>query len=149
MLTKAQIQELRMKILPTGGGSIIDILNQHREFVTVTSIALENVPMVIIAKHGILARLPIHGSIQKYSNAKEIVDALKIFFEKKEMLYLYINLPAFHVPSYVDEMLFEVTKRDDQKQQLIKMIDEALQRKDQDTFKALSLQLQALENQEE
>ncbi len=145
MLTMAQIQELRMKILPTGGNSIVDILHQYRDQVTVTTIALENVPLIIIAKHGIIARIPVNGSAHKLSHPEEIATALKAFFSTRDMLYLYINLPAFVVPSYVDELLYELTERDDRKQELQKRIDEALDNKDKSAFIDLSRALAMLE----
>ena len=145
MLTQAQIQELRMKILPPGGNSIVDILNQFREQVTVTTIALENVPLVIIAKHGIIARIPVNGAARKLSQPEEIVQALKSFFSTREMLYLYINLPVFVVPSYVDELLFELTQRDDRRQQLHKEIDEALDQQNKEAFITLTKSLRELE----
>lgn len=147
MLTKAQIQELRMKILPSGGNSIVDILHQYRDQVTITTIALENVPLVIIAKHGIIARIPVKGVARKLSQPEEIATALKTFFSTREILYLYINLPAFVVPSYVDELLNELTERDNRRMELQKKIDEALDNKDKSAFMNFSIALTLLEQQ--
>ena len=145
MITESEIGELRLKILPAGGEQVIEMLHRHRERVTTTSVTLENVPLIILARHGMIGRLPVEGSLQKLSQAAAIVEALRRFFESGETLYLYVNLPDLAIPSFVDEVISEVAARMAERERLRGEVDRALEVGDRALFQKLSAEWRRLD----
>ncbi len=135
MITEAEVNDLRIKALPPGGTRVVEIINRHRDRVAVTSVALENVPLVIVARHGMIARLPVNGTMQKLSQGAEIAEALSRFFSGHEMLYLYVNLPAIPVPEYVKALILEVSEKMRLRDSICEKIDDALIRGDRAAFR--------------
>ncbi|QSO53897.1 IDEAL domain-containing protein [Alicyclobacillus curvatus] len=134
MIAKEELLLLKTKILPQGGDIVLDYLTSRNQQVELTHIVLENVPLLIIGRHGMIARIPVNGSVQKVSKADEILQQLRSFFNHQETLYLFVNLPDIPVPSEVTELLKEVQARDARKEALRKEIDEALLTRDKDAF---------------
>ncbi len=141
---ESEIAELQLRILPTGGERVVQLLQQHRERVTTTSMTLENVPLVIIARHGMIARLPLDGAIQKLSQTAAILEGLQRFFKSQESLYLYVNLPDLPVPSFVDDVIAEVARRVSRREQLRELIDRAIDGRDRAAFANLAKEWRAL-----
>ena len=91
-----------------------------------------------------IARLPINGTTQKLSQTTDILSALHHFFQGKEPLYLYINLPIVPIPAFVEAMISEVTEKLAAQDALLAVIDDALARRDRTTFLNSTRQLQEL-----
>lgn len=144
VIMESEIAELQLRILPVGGERVVQLLNQHRERVTTTSMTLENVPLVIIARHGMIARLPFDGVIQKLSQTGAILEGLQRFFKSQEILYLYVNLPDLPIPSFVDDVIAEVARRVSRREQLREMIDRAIDNGDRTAFLDLTKEWRAL-----
>lgn len=144
MIAKEELLWLKTKILPSGAEIILDFLASRYQLVESTHIVLENVPLLIIGRHGMIARLPVGGSVQKVSKTVDILDQLRSFFQQQETLYLFVNLPDLPVPTEVMKVLEEVEQRHDEKESLHKRIDEALERRDRDAFLKASNELKLL-----
>lgn len=147
MITESEIAELRLKILPPGGEQVTELLGRFRERVTLTSVTLENVPLVILARHGMIARLPKGGDLEKLSQASAIVEALSRFFQGNDTLYLYINLPDLPIPSFVDALISEIALHVERKDTLRQAIDDALTRGDRREFARLAEEFRMLQTQ--
>lgn len=144
MIAKEEILVLKTKILPPGADLVLDFLAARHHHVEISQIVLENVPLVIIGRHGMIARIPVHGSVQKVSQAAEILDLLQSFFQRNEVLYLFINLPDLPLPLEVTQVLQEVQARAQRMEELRMTIDRALDDRDRDQFMQASAALQAL-----
>jgi hypothetical protein len=134
VVAKEEILLLKTKILPAGADAIIDFLAARHHQIEMTHIVLENVPLLIIGRHGMIARIPVGGSIQKASQPQEILELLQAFFQKQDTLYLFVNLPDLHMPQEVVQVLEEVQRRAARKEELWQIIDQALDRRDKETF---------------
>lgn len=134
MITRQDLLHLKTKILPVGAEPILDFLATRHQQVEFTNIVLENVPLLIIGRHGMIARIPSGGSVHKVSNPQEILEELKKFLQRQESLYLFTNLPDIPVPSEVHQVLEEVVNRHDRKEELKRRIDDALERRDKTEF---------------
>lgn len=134
MIAKEDILSLKAKILPAGADQILDFLAGRHKQVELTHIVLENVPLLIIGRHGMIARIPINGVLQKVSQPAGILELMQTFFEKKDTLYLFINLPELPVPAEVKQVLQEVQARAARKEELHQMIDQALDNRDSALF---------------
>ncbi|QSO49446.1 IDEAL domain-containing protein [Alicyclobacillus mengziensis] len=134
MIAKEELLLLKTKILPQGADTVLDFLASRNQQVERTHIVLENVPLLIIGRHGMIARIPVSGSVHKVSKPDEILHQLRSFFSRQETLYLFVNLPDLPVPTEVTELLKEVQDRDAQKEALRQEIDNALSIRDKDAF---------------
>ncbi|WDL97468.1 IDEAL domain-containing protein [Alicyclobacillus sp. ALC3] len=134
MIAKEDILSLKAKILPSGADQILDFLAGRHHQVELTHIVLENVPLLIIGRHGMIARIPVGGVLQKVSQPAGILELLQTFFQKQETLYLFINLPELPVPAEVTRVLQEVQSRAQRKEELRKLIDRALDERDSALF---------------
>ncbi|MDQ0191232.1 IDEAL domain-containing protein [Alicyclobacillus cycloheptanicus] len=134
MIAKEDILSLKAKILPAGADQILDYLVARHQQVELTHIVLENVPLLIIGRHGMIARIPVNGVLQKVSQPAGILELLHAFFQKQETLYLFINLPDIPVPSEVTQVLQEVQARALRKEELRRLIDRALDERDEALF---------------
>jgi uncharacterized protein YpiB (UPF0302 family) len=149
MLTKEELLLLKTKILPAGASHILDFLASKHSQVELTHIVLENVPLLIVGRHGMIARIPVNGTLQKYSQPADILEQLKTFFNRQERLYLFINLPDLSLPSEVTQVLEEVQERHARKEWLQKQIDEALAARDKASFLKYSSELNLLRSQKD
>ncbi len=138
VIMESEIAELQLRILPSGGERVVQLLNQYRERVTTTSVTLENVPLLIIARHGMIARLPVDGAAQKLSQTAAILEGLQRFFKSQETLYLYVNLPELPIPPFVGDVIAEVAQRVNHKEELRKQIDRAIDSGDRAAFLELA-----------
>lgn len=134
MVAKEELLELKTKILPPGADAIIDVLASRHQQLEMTQIVLENVPLLILGRHGMIARIPIDGKLQKVSKPRVILDTLRSFFTGTDKLYVFVNLPDISLPAEVRDVLEEVEARANRKQQLLQHIDEALDRRDESEF---------------
>lgn len=134
MVAKEDLLLLKTKILPAGAETVLDYLASRHQQVELTQIVLENVPLVIIGRHGMIARVPVNGVVHKVSQAQEIVDLLQSFFQRQEKLYLFVNLPDIPLPKEVKDLLQEVQSKAAQKEMLLAEIDAALDRRDKQAF---------------
>lgn len=144
MIAKEEILSLKAKILPTGADQILDFLASRHNQVEMTHIVLENVPLLIIGRHGMIARIPVNGVLQKVSQPAGILELLQNFFQKQEKLYLFINLPELPVPSEVVRLLEEVQTKAARKDELQRLIDRALDERNLEQFYKLSEEWQSL-----
>lgn len=144
MIAKEELLLLKTKILPTGADTVLDFLAARHQQVEFTNIVLENVPLLIIGRHGMIARLPIGGSVQKVSKSSAILEQLRSFFNRQESLYLFVNLPDLPVPNEVTELLEEVGQRHARKEHLRARIDETLEQRDREAFIQASNELNRL-----
>ncbi|MBX5435610.1 MAG: IDEAL domain-containing protein [Alicyclobacillaceae bacterium] len=145
MVAKEDILVLKTKILPPGADIILDFLAARHHQVEMTHIVLENVPLVIIGRHGMIARIPVGGVLQKVSQTGEILDLLQTFLQKPDnKLYLFVNLPDLPLPVEVTQLLQEVQARAARKEQLYNTIDEALDRRDREAFMRATEELKQL-----
>ncbi|ADG06599.1 IDEAL domain-containing protein [Kyrpidia tusciae] len=145
MVAKEHLLALKNRILPPGAGPVIELLSQHHQQLEMTSIILEHVPLIIIGRHGMIARLPIDGRITKLSQPPEILTSLQRFFESEQTLYVFINLPEIQFPAAVTEVIREVEERVQKRDELMRQIDEALERRDRGAFLRLAQSLAQLE----
>jgi hypothetical protein len=143
-ITKEELLQLKTKILPQGAEMIVDLLASRHTQVEITHIVLENVPLLIIGRHGMIARLYSNGVVQKVSQPAEVYEKLQAFFQKQEKLYLFINLPDLRFPSEVTELIREVESRAQRKEELKRIIDEALDRRDMKKFYEATEELRRL-----
>jgi hypothetical protein len=144
MIPKEELIELKTKLLPAGAEGIIEYLSMHAEQLEFTQISLENVPSLIIGRLGMIARLPVDGKMQKISQPPEILKALQRFFEKPNVLYLFINLPDLPVPAEVVAIIEEIGARAEKRERLRKQIDEALDLRDRLAFERAARELARL-----
>ncbi|QQE80682.1 IDEAL domain-containing protein [Alicyclobacillus sp. SO9] len=144
MIAKEELLQLKTKILPTGAEYILDFLVASHEQVELTNIVLENVPLLIIGRHGMIARIYENNRIVKASHPKEIHALLKRFLQRNETLYVFINLPDLPIPEEVTQVLEEVKDRSRRKDELRRVIDAALDDKDRDLFLQASRELNDL-----
>jgi hypothetical protein len=145
MIARHELLHLKTKILPAGAETILDFLATRHHQVEMTHIVLENVPLLIIGRHGMIARIPAGGTVYKVSNPSEILEHLKQFFQRSEAtLYLFTNLPELPVPDEVAQVLDEVQRRHNRKVELWKIIDEALDCRDKEAFMAAAKELNQL-----
>ncbi|OPG16246.1 hypothetical protein B2M26_08015 [Ferroacidibacillus organovorans] len=148
MLTQNEVDGLRLKLLPSGADRVMDLVHMHRDQTTLTHVALENVPLLILARQGMIARLQIQGTSVKLSQPHEILKALQQFFTTPETLYIYTNLPPMPIPIYVNELIDEVADRVTSMETLRAAIDDALDQGDRQRFYQLSATLQSMNDQE-
>ncbi|MCL6453102.1 MAG: IDEAL domain-containing protein [Alicyclobacillus sp.] len=144
MIAREELMLLKTKILPPGADTVLDFLALRHQQVEFTNIVLENVPLLIIGRHGMIARLPVGGSVQKVSKPADILEQLRSFFNHQETLYLFVNLPDLPVPNEVTELLEEIDRRHMRKQHLRDQIDEALERRDKEAFLRATNELKRL-----
>jgi hypothetical protein len=147
VITESDLTELRMKILPPGGEQVVSLLNRYRDRVTVTSVTLENVPLVILGRHGMIARLPVDGGMQKLSEPAAMIKGLQAFLAGSSGLYLYANLPDLCVPPFVDDLIDEVARRAALRTKLGEQIDAALDARDAALFATLVNRLRQLDRE--
>lgn len=146
MIAKEELLRLKTKILPSGADAVLDFLAQHHQQIEMTNIALENVPLLIIGRQGILARISTASGFQKASQPKDIMALISGFLQKNEILYVFINLPDLPIPTEVTAVLEEVQKRANRKEELKKSIDEALDTGNQPLFVEATNELNQLSN---
>ncbi|MFB5191623.1 IDEAL domain-containing protein [Alicyclobacillus fastidiosus] len=153
MMTKDEILTLKTKLLPSGADSVIDYLAARHAQLEATNIVLENVPLLIIGRHGMIARIPINGRIKKVSQADEVLQALQTFFahqaNSSEKLYVFVNLPDLPIPPEVQQVLSEVEERAKFREQIKQRIDQALDQRDKAAFDAAVKELELLQREEE
>ncbi len=148
MMTQAQFDELRAKLLPPGADRVVDLLARYRERIETIAIVIEKVPLLIIGRHGMIARLPKGNATQKFSQPDDILSALQDFFPQNESLYVFVNLPDLHVPAYISSLLSEIAEKVERQEILRARIDEALDRGDKAAFCHYTGELQGLESAE-
>lgn len=148
MVAKEDLLQLKTKILPPGADLVLDFLASRHQQVEWTQIVLENVPLLIIGRHGMIARIPLNGVVQKVSQAKEIVDLLNSFFQRQDSLYMFVNLPDLPLPIEVTRLLEEVQERARQKESLRRQVDNALDAKDKAAFISASRELRNIVDKE-
>jgi len=144
MIAKEELLELKTKILPQGADAIVDLLASRHHQLEMTQIVLENVPLLILGRHGMIARIPVDGKLQKVSKPKVILDTLRTFFAGAEKLYMFVNLPDIPLPIEVRELIEEVEKRAQHKHDLQAKIDAALDTRDKAAFLRYVAAYQAL-----
>ncbi|MCL6593291.1 MAG: IDEAL domain-containing protein [Alicyclobacillus sp.] len=147
MVAREELLLLKTKILPAGADAILDFLATRPHQIEMTQIVLENVPLLIIGRHGMIARIPAGGSMQKISQPNEILEQLKSYLNKHDTLYLFINLPDLPLPMEVTQVLEEVQQRHARKLELQRTIDEALEKRDRELFYKASQELNQLLNE--
>lgn len=123
MIAKEELLRLKTKILPVGADAVLDYLAMHHQQVEMTNIVLENVPLLIIGRHGMIARISNAQGVQKASQPKEITALISNFLQKHDILYLFINLPDLPIPNEVTAVLEEVQARAKRKDELKQIID--------------------------
>lgn len=148
MLAQEVLDDLRLKILPEGGDRILCLLARYREHVNLITVAMDHVPLIIVARHSLLARLPVAGTIQKLSQAPQIIEAAESFLAEQDTLYLYLHLPMAAAPSLVLDLLEEVTNRVQRRAILRERIDYALDHLDRNEFTRLVTELHQLQDME-
>lgn len=146
MIAKEELLRLKTKILPAGADAVLDFLALHHQLVEITNIVLENVPLLIIGRHGMIARISNAGSVQKASQPKDIMALISGFLQKNETLYVFINLPDLPIPTEVTALLEEVQMRANRKDELKELIDEALDTGNQTLFLEATEELNRLTN---
>ncbi|GEO25061.1 hypothetical protein AAC03nite_08460 [Alicyclobacillus acidoterrestris] len=153
MMTKDEILTLKTKLLPSGADSVIDYLAARHAQLEATNIVLENVPLLIIGRHGMIARIPIHGRIKKVSQPDEVLQLLQTFFTQpataSEKLYLFVNLPDLPIPPEVQQVLSEVEERAKLREQVKQRIDKALDERDKFAFEAAVKELASLQQEDD
>ena len=148
MVAKEELLVLKTKILPPGAYLVLDFLASRHQQAEWTQIVLENVPLLILGRHGMIARIPLNGVVQKVSQAKEIVDLLQSFFQTQDTLYIFVNLPELPLPAEVMQLLEEVQIRAQRKDALRRVIDDALDAKDKEAFILATSELRDLAHRE-
>ncbi|WAH35550.1 IDEAL domain-containing protein [Alicyclobacillus dauci] len=153
MMTKDEILTLKTKLLPTGADAVIDFLAARHAQLEATNIVLENVPLLIIGRHGMIARIPINGRIKKVSQSDEVLQTLQTFFTSQatssEKLYLFVNLPDLPIPAEVKQVLSEVEERAILREEVKRRIDEALDVRDKTAFDIAVKELERLQQVED
>lgn len=153
MMTKDELLTLKTKLLPSGADTVIDFLATRHAQLEATNIVLENVPLLIIGRHGMIARIPINGRIKKVSQPEEVLQALQSFFasiaSSSDKLYLFVNLPDLPIPTEVKELLSEVEERAKRRDMVKRKIDEALDNRDQIAFDHAVRELEDLQQKDD
>jgi len=144
MVAKEDIIQLKTKILPVGAESVLDYLATHNDQVEITHILIENVPLLIIGRHGMILRMAKQGGVRKSSQGTEILVLLRDLISRQETLYLFVNLPDLPVPNEVLSLLEEAQYRASRREQLTAMIDSALDAGDSDMFYRVCRELESL-----
>jgi len=144
VIAKEELLHLKTKILPDGAEYILDYLAQHHNQIELSNIVLENVPLLIIGRHGMIARVYESGRIVKASQPRDINELLQAFMKRGEKLYLFINLPDLPIPDEVAEVLEEVEKRSRRKDELREIVDEALDTRNRNLFLRATEELKRL-----
>jgi hypothetical protein len=147
MVAKEEVLVLKTKLLPSGAEAILDILASRHEQLEFTNIVLENVPLLIIGRHGMIARIPVNGQLQKVSRPDEILQTLHKFFQRTDSLYVFINLPELAIPPEVTALLNEVGYRAERRSQIQQRIDASLDARDQMTFEQAVKELAVLDSE--
>ncbi|PWI57731.1 IDEAL domain-containing protein [Sulfoacidibacillus thermotolerans] len=148
MITQTELDELRIKLLPPGAERVLELLAAHRERVEAITVVMDKVPLLIIGRHGMIARLPMDGVLQKVSQTKDVVTMLERFFEGENVLYLFVNLPALQIPLFISQMLQETAQKYQHMLTLRTCIDEALDRGDRNAFLHYTAELRDLEKED-
>lgn len=147
MATKETLSDLHIKILPQGAEKILTLLEEHAEQVETISFVLENIPLLIIGRHGMIARIPQNKVMQKFAQPNDILTALRDFFHQSGMLYLFINLPNLPVPAFVSELIDELSAKMTMIEEIRRNIDDALDRRDYQAFLEWSQALHSLDEE--
>ncbi|WP_067620688.1 IDEAL domain-containing protein [Alicyclobacillus acidiphilus] len=148
MMTKDDLLILKTKLLPAGADSVIDFLASRHGQLEATNIVLENVPLLIIGRHGMIARIPINGRIKKVSQPDEVLQTLQLFFANSmssDKLYVFVNLPDLPIPPEVKEVLSEVEARALRRERIRMQIDQALDTRDRALFDMAIRELEELQ----
>jgi len=152
MMTKDDILLLKTKLLPPGAEAVIDFLAARHSQLESTNIVLENVPLLIIGRHGMIARLPLNGRIKKVSQAEEILPALQAYFNNAsstDKLFVFINLPELPIPPEVQQVLSEVEARAMRREEIRMKIDRALDERNREAFDRAVKELEELMREED
>ncbi len=149
MVAKEEILALKTKLLPSGADMIIEFLAGRHEQLELTHIVLENVPLLIIGRHGMIARIPLHGRLEKVSQPEDILKTLQTFFLKQEqqILYVFVNLPDLPIPHEITKLLTEIGERARRKEELERKVDAALDARDKSAFDQAVKDLLKLRNE--
>lgn len=148
MIAKEEILLLKTRLLPSGADAILDLLASKYDQLEMTQIALENVPLLIIGRLGMIARIISEGKLKKVSQPSEILQILQEFFTKSETLYLFINLPDLSVPAEVTQVLQEVSQLSYRKEEIQRQIDAALDARDKKAFDTAVRELSSIQHRE-
>lgn len=146
MCADEDIETLRLRLLPAGGDALVALLSQHRDNVLLTRIALEGVPLIIIARQGILARLPVSGAMKKISQPEPLLEAASHFLAGGNKVYLYVNLPEIPLPASVREAIHSAAAQMEEREILRQRINDALDCGDKPGFMRLTQMLRAKEH---
>ncbi len=146
MINPTKLSDLHIKILPPGAERVVELLEKNADKVEFLSFVIEKVPLLIIGRHGMIARLPKNDVIQKYSQPVDIINALRDFFQHHDTLYLFINLPNLPVPKHVSDLIDEVACKVATKEEISLKIDDALDRRDHIAFLQWTQELKKLED---
>lgn len=152
MMTKDEILTLKTKLLPTGADVVIDFLAARHGQLDATNIVLENVPLLIIGRHGMIARIPLHGKIKKVSQPDEVLHTLQLFFAQTtvpDKLFLFVNLPDLPIPPEVKEVLTEVEHRAIRRDEVKRRIDAALDERNRKAFDKAVKELANLQHEDD
>lgn len=144
--TDEDIATLQLRLLPPGGDALVALLRRHRDSILLTAIALEGVPLIIIARQGILARLPVSGVMKKISQPEPILEAARHFLAEGNKVYLYVNLPEIPLPASVREAISAAVEETEEREVLRQRINDALDRGDKPGFMRLTQMLRAKEH---
>ncbi|MDP9728363.1 IDEAL domain-containing protein [Alicyclobacillus sp. TC] len=148
MIPQDELLQLKSKLLPNGAEPVVDILSQYFQQIEPTQIILQNVPLLILGRHGMIAWIPDNGKLQKSSNPDDILKHLQTFLPSKQTLYLFVNLPELPVPEEVTQVLKEISERHRKRLILQEKIDAALDARDRQAFLKAVQELQWLNEQE-
>lgn len=142
------LSDLHIKILPPGADHVLEVLEKHSEHVECIAFVIEKMPLLILGRHGMIARFPSINGTQKYSQPAEITAALIDFFKRNEKLYLFVNLPDLPIPVHVSELIDEIAVKVDFAIQFRHHIDDALDARDPNAFLYWTEELRKLEAQD-
>lgn len=152
MMTKDDLLTLKTKLLPAGADDVIDFLAARHAQLEGTNIVLENVPLLIIGRHGMIARIPVNGRVKKVSQPDEVIQTLQVFFSQpssNDKLYLFVNLPDLPIPPEVKQVLSEVEERALYRDSIKRKIDQALDERNQLAFQAAVRELESIQREDD
>lgn len=152
MMTKEEILTLKTKLLPSGADAVIDFLATRNSHLEATNIVLENVPLLIIGRHGMIARIPLNGRLKKVSQPEDVLHTLQTFFgqsQNADTVYVFVNLPDLPIPPEVEKVLSEVEARTDLRDEIKRKIDQALDNRDKSAFDIAVKELETLQKDDE
>lgn len=152
MMTKDEILTLKTKLLPSGADTVIDFLASRHAQLDLTNIVLENVPLLIIGRHGMIARIPINGRIKKVSQPDEVLHTLQLFFTQiasPDKLFLFVNLPDLPIPPEVKAVLSEVEARALRREEIKRKIDAALDDRNRTAFDDAVNELERMQREDD